>query len=196
MAYTLNPLPTYGSGAYGYVPGQLGMPDPYGDLSKAYPALGTQNKQAGNVITAQLGGQLSPETQMALQNATAAWGVGNMGGGSPTPGTITGNRGLRDLGLATEILQQQGLQNYGSIVPTISQTQTVAPALQSEIANINSINAAAPNPEQRVGALKDLYEWMLNEQRGPMGEAALAMSNMSSMFGSGASMMGSVGGFM
>jgi hypothetical protein len=195
-AYNANPTPTYGTGAYGYVPGQIGMPDPAGDLGNVYPAAANQNKQIGNNITALLGGQLSPQTQMAMQNYEAAYGAGaGMGmGTNAEPGSFSNYRGAADIGKTVEGLQQQGLQDYNSVVPTISQTQTVSPQLQTEIANINSINAAAPNPQEHQQALKDLYLWMLDEQRGPMGEFALGASNLASSVGSIGSIAGSIGG--
>ena len=186
-----------GNGAYGYVPGQIEMPDPASDLGNVYPALKNQNNAIGNNITAMLGGQLSPETQMAMQNYESAYGAGaGMGVGSNAqPGSFSNYRGAADIGKTVEGLQQQGSQDYNSVIPTISQTQTVSPQLQTEIANINSINAAAPNPREHQEALKDLYTWMLEQQRGPMGDEALAMSNMSSIMGSAGSMAG-MGGML
>lgn len=193
-SFNLNPYPTMGSGAFGFVPGQLGLPSPASDLGAVYPGLQNQNKQIGNTISAQLGGKLSPETQMALQDYTSSWGASNgMPGSNALPGTIANYRGARDLGLATEKLQQQGIQNYGSIIPTISQTQTVTPALQAEIANINAINAAAPNPQARADYLQDLFKDTVSYMRGPMGDFSLGMQNV---FGGLGSLGGLVGGFM
>ena len=159
-----SPTPQPGSGPFGAVPGVIpgvtpvtasytpipsavttGMPDPFGDLSRIYPNLSGTNQAVSGDILSQLAGQLSPSTIAALQNASATFGVG-MG----TPGSAFGaNYGVQSVGQTAEALQQQGLQNYNSILPTVSGTQTVSPSVQ---ANIGEFNAGAQNQVAQANA--------------------------------------------
>lgn len=178
---------------------QVGMPNPFGDLSAVYPNLGKSNAATSALILSQLAGELSPETQRAIQDAAARYGVtsGMAGGG------LTRNRTARDLGRSSQDIQQQGLQNYNSILPMISRTQTVDPSLQAQIntrnanatddfavrnagfqnqfalanqdneraydfqnvniAGINSINAAAPNPGRAAAEAQRLFDEYLQK---------------------------------
>lgn len=158
-AFTLNPTPTSGQGPYGAVPGQLGLPNPAADLASVYPNLSGTNEQVSNDILRQLRGELSPATIANIQDSAASFGVSS---GMPGSGLAT-NRGLRDIGLATEQVQQQGLQNYQSLIPTVSGTQTVAPALQSEIALQNAVNAAAPDPQAAAEQTQALFNNYLSK---------------------------------
>ena len=127
---------------YGSKVGQLGMPDPFGNLSGVDTQLPTQNAAAGQALTSELSGQLSPQTMNAIQNAAAAWGVN-----SGTPGgALQWDNALTNLGMNTEQLQNMGISNYGKLIPTESATQTVSPQLQSEISYQNLLNTAAPDP--------------------------------------------------
>ena len=84
--------------------------------------------------------------------------------------------GLRNLGLATEDLQNKGISNYNSTIPTISSTQTVNPALQSEINSQNATNAAAPDPGRAASYAQGMFDkylnMMENEQLSPREEPA------------------------
>ena len=158
--FNLHPSPTGGNGAYGLVPGQLGLPDPYKDLSGVLPNLSGLNAQAGQDVLGQLSGQLSPETINQLQDQAAQFGIT-----SGMPGSnLAGRSGLKNLGLSVEGLQNQGLQNYNSLIPTVSHTQTVSPDLQNNIADRNSIFASAPDPGAAARAAEDAF----NRGRGPM----------------------------
>lgn len=152
--FNLNPAPQAGSGPYGSVPGQLGLPNPAGDLAQQFPNLSGVNSEVSNSILDQLRGKLSPATIAALQDQAATFGVTS---GMPGSG-LAANRGLRDLGLATEQQVQAGQRAYGSLVPVVSQTQTVNPALQAEIAGTNASNAAAPNPGQAASEAKKIFD--------------------------------------
>lgn len=156
-AFNPNPAPHGGVGVFGAVPGQLGLPDPYGDLSAHLPGLANLNAGASGVVQSQLSGELSPETQAAIQDAAARFGISS---GMPGSGLV-GYRTARDFGLTAMQLQQQGLQNYGPLIGAISSTQTLNPALQNEIASQNAINAAAPDPSQAGSYAKNLFDQYL-----------------------------------
>lgn len=156
-AFNLNPAPTSGVGPFGAVPGQLGLPDPMGDLTKALPGLPKVNEAATGVLMSQLNGELSPQTVNAIQDAAARFGVSS---GMPGSG-LAWNRALRDLGLSVEGQQQKGLQNYGPFIGTVSGTQTLNPGLQAEIANTNAINAAAPDPTKAASYAQMLFQQYL-----------------------------------
>lgn len=163
--FTLNPKPQEGSGPYGSVPGPLGLPNPYADLKKVMPSLPSANAALGDAILSKLKGELSPATIANIQDAAARFGVAS---GMPGSGLAV-NRNLRDLGLATEAQIASGINAYNQSIPTISGTQTVSPALQAQIAEINSINAAAPNPAQAAGVAQGLFANYLAKMRGPGG---------------------------
>lgn len=140
--YNINPPPQPGTGAYGTVPGTVGLPDPFVDLSRIYPNLsGANSKIAGN-IGSELNGELSPETIAQIQDDAARFGVSS---GMPGSG-LAGYRGLRSLGLNVEAQKRQGLQDYNSLIPNLSKTQTVSPETQINLADRNSVYGAAPNP--------------------------------------------------
>ena len=160
--FSLNPAPRAGAGAFGAVPGAIGAPNPFGDLSSVYPNLSGTNKQVSADILSKLSGTLSPGTMAAIKDAGAAWGVG---AGVPGSGIQT-NRSLRDIGLTSEQQQQQGLQDYAALIPTISRTQTVSPELQAQIAATNAQMAAAPDPTQAASYAKQLFDEYLNKLKG------------------------------
>lgn len=161
--FNLNPIPHAGMGPYGSVPGSLGIPTPAADLAAQAPGLGAANAAGMQGLTARLGGQLSPGTQKMIQDATAAWGVN---AGMPGFRGIVANKGLRDLGLMSENVQHQAIQDYANLIPTISRTQTVSPELQNQIALQNSLNAAAPDPTQANLAAQRLFNQNAGLYRG------------------------------
>jgi hypothetical protein len=147
------------------VPGPLGIPDVATDLGHVYPNLGPTNAAVSGNILSKLHGNLSQDTQRALQDAAARFGVSS---GMPGSGLFR-NRTARDLGRATEDLQQQGLQNYASILPMISGTQTVRPETQIGVAEQNAVNRSAPNPQQAQSYAQQLFNQYLTALRGPGG---------------------------
>lgn len=169
-SYNLNPTPTSGTSAFGSVPGQLGLPDPSADLGAQFPNLAGANTAASSDILSQLGGQLSPSTTSAIENAAATYGVANgMLGANAIPGTEPFNLGVATLGQTSEQLQNTGLANYNSTIPTISGTQTVSPTLQTEIATQNAVDAAAPDPTQAASYAESLFNKYLESMQGPAG---------------------------
>lgn len=160
--FSLNPTARAGQGAFGAVPGAIGLPSPYRDLSGVFPNLSGTNAAVSRDILSKLSGTLSPQTQAAIHDAGAAWGLSS---GVPGSG-IQENRTLRDIGLTSEQQQQQGLQDYASLVPVISGTQTVSPNLQTEIAATNAQFAAAPDPTQAASYAKTLFDEYLRMLQG------------------------------
>lgn len=140
---SISPAARRGSSAYGMVPGAIGLPNPAGDLAARYPNLSGANEQLSSNIMSQLEGELSPETVDALRQNAAQFGVS-----SGMPGSDFAKfKGLRSLGLATEQMQGEGLRNYLAAITGISNTQTVRPELQTEIATQNAVWNAAPDPQ-------------------------------------------------
>lgn len=166
-SFSLNPSARSGQGAFGAVPGAIGAPDPFSNLSAVFPNLSGTNKAASAAILAKLGGQLSPGTINSIKDAAAAWGVG-----AGVPGSsIQTNRGLRDLGLTSEGQVESGMRDYASLIPTIASTQTVSPELLTQISATNAVNASAPDPTQAASYAQQLFNEYLNKLRGGGGGA-------------------------
>lgn len=162
MAYT---PPSQYDRIYGGIPGQVALPSPYGDLSSVYPNLSGTNASVSAAIASKLHGDLSPGTIAQLQDDAARYGVQS---GMPgiAPGTLSGNRLLRSLGLAREAQVQQGIDDYGRIIPTVSGTQTVRPETQINLAEQNALSAAAPNPAAAQTYAQSLFDQYLAKTRG------------------------------
>src|SRR5882672_3304210 len=115
-------------------------------LNAAYPNLTGTNAGLSSALLSELSGQLSPQTQAAIADAAASFGVSS---GMPGSGLVM-NRYPRDIGLASEEPMHQGIGDYSSVIPSISGTQTVAPGqaagLNAEIGAMNATNSAAPDP--------------------------------------------------
>lgn len=163
--YNVNPAPRGGQGAFGAVPGAVGLPSPARDLSALYPNLSGQNTQISKNVMSELMGELSPEAQRAIQDSAATFGVTS---GMPGSG-LAGFRGLRDIGRSVEELQGKGLQDYLNAVTGISKTQTVSPELQTEIATQNAVWGAAPDPAAAAAEQENLFEKYLQETKSPAG---------------------------
>jgi hypothetical protein len=152
-SYNVNPSPlTVGQGAYGAVPGPIGLPpSTYSQVGDVLPSLDQLTSQAGNVVGSQLAGQVPSGTIGQIQDAAAAFGVGS---GMPGSG-LSANLGAETLGLDAMKLQQQGLQNYQSLIPSIGSTM-LSPNLVSGIAQQNALLGAAPDPGQAANVLTSL----------------------------------------
>lgn len=165
-----NPAPRAGNGAFGAVPGAISVPNPYQDLAGVYPGLAGANSAVSSAIMAKLRGELDPATVAAIHEDAARFGVANgMPGSTGVPGSLTANRSLRDLGLATEGQVQSGLNAYSSLIPTISSTQTVRPETQANISETNAINSAAPDPTAANTYAQQLFDKYLAKLSGPAG---------------------------
>lgn len=162
---TNSPAPHTGQGAYGLVPGDVSNPNPFGDLSSLYPNLSGANAQVSKNVMDELNGQLSPSTINNIRNQAASFGVS-----SGMPGSqFQGHQGLANLGLTTEKLQGQGLTDYLNAITGISKTQTVDPALQTEIATQNSVWNAAPDPAAAAKEQQNLFDQYLKKTMSPAG---------------------------
>lgn len=164
-ARAVSPTGATNANIFGTRVGQVPIPSPFSDLSSVYPNLSQTNAQVSSDVLSRLKGQLSPETINAIQDNAARFGVQS---GMPGSG-LQRNLTLRDLGLQTEALQQQGLQDYASIVPTISQTQTLRPESQFEFNLQNAVNRAAPDPGAAATYAQGLFDKYLQSLRSPAG---------------------------
>jgi hypothetical protein len=157
----LNPTPRTGSGAYGAVPGAISAPSSsYAQVGNVLPALPNLTQSAGDVVGAQLEGQLSPGTVSFLQDKAAQFGI-QMGMPGMQGGGFASNQFLRNLGMSSEAQSQQGVQNFNQMLPTLASTQ-IDPSLQYEISNQNAINAAAPDPrmaaQEQLRLMQEMYQ--------------------------------------
>lgn len=144
--FTNTPQPQTGTGAFGLVPGPIGIPSPFADISAIYPGLEGQNAALSQNISDELAGKLSPDTDANLRNMAATFGTT-----TGMPGSDFSNRfGLYNTALATQALKERGAQDYQKLLPTIFATQTAGPQLEAQIAAQNAFNAAAPNPDARA----------------------------------------------
>jgi hypothetical protein len=160
-----SPAPHAGQGAYGLVPGDISNPNPFGDLSALYPNLSGANSQVSQNIQNELMGNLSPSTINNIRNNAASFGVSTGMPGSQ----FQGDQGLANLGLTTEKLQGQGLQDYLAAITGINKTQTVDPALQTQIATQNSVWNAAPDPAAAAKEQQKLFDEYLAKTMSPAG---------------------------
>jgi len=184
--YSNTPGPQQGTGAFGLVPGSIGAPDPYTDLAAKLPGLGEGNTAAMSGILPLLRGELPGDVKQQIENEGATFGVR-----SGMPGSeLATNRTLRDLGLTSLQGQSEGLSRLGSLVGSTSQTQTVNPALQTEISATNASNAAAPNPEAQAAYSSALFQRYLNSMKGKKNKGSDAIG---SLIGTG--LGGAAGGF-
>lgn len=160
--FDINPGPQGGQGAYGAVPGAIGLPNPQQDLAGAYPNLSGQTGQASSDVMSELRGELSPETQDAIQRASASFGVSS---GMPLSG-LSHNKQLESLGLSTEALQQQGIGDFLKTTKGVADTQTVTPELQAQIASRNALFGSAPNPAMAAQTAQQAFLSALAAARG------------------------------
>ncbi len=159
--YNVNPGTQAGSGAFGAVPGAIGLPtDLYDQTAGNVKNLPGLTADTANNIATELGGQLSPGTMNLLQDRAAAFGV-NVGQPGGKPGnTISTQNLLNSMGTTSEGLAQKGVQDYNSFLPTVG-SQELAPSLQSDIADRNATMAAAPNPGEAASYAQQLFNQYL-----------------------------------
>ena len=169
MAYTYNPQasfsPTNNSTATGTNIPQIPLPDPAAALGSQIPGLTGLNTDISSLLGTELSGGVSPSTMNLLQNKAATLGVTS---GMPGSGFQNSDL-LESLGLTSEGQQQAGVNNYASLIPTISGTQTLNPALQQEGNLQNAVDSAAPNPASAASEEQQLLQQYLSELNGPQG---------------------------
>jgi hypothetical protein len=135
--YNANPSPQGGSGIFGSVPGAVQMPQPFQSLGSVYPNLPQTNTAMSGDILSNLTGQVSPATQTAIYDAGAKFGINEPINLSPL-----------SLGETDTSLENMGLKEFSGALPIVSQTQTVSPQVQAQVAQYNAEMAAAPNPNE------------------------------------------------
>jgi len=196
LGFNYTPTSTGGNGAYGAVPGQIGMPPSiWQEGQNAVPQLGGLTTQTATNIGSELSGQLSPGTNQNLYDSAAARGVSL---GQPNS-AISNEIGLNLLGTTSETLQNTGINNYMNFLGGVG-SQQLSPDLTSSIGQSNAILGAAPDPSAAVGAeqswLQQYYQ-MMNPPSGGTGNfsAAPAGGNYSAfpMFSSPGGGAGSYG---
>jgi len=141
--YNVNPTPQSGSGLWGSNPGPIGIPNPQADLGAVYPNLSGTNALTSADLLSQLNGSLSKDTLSQLQDTAAQYGVSS--GEGPGSGQEQ-NLYLSEVARASNAETQGGIGAYGSVIPTASKTQTVAPNWETQIAEANAISSAQANP--------------------------------------------------
>ena len=149
--YNINPKPQSGSGAYGAVPGAIGIPpNLYSQVNDIKGAAPLAPKVAQNIGYG-AAGQIDPDVQSLLQDKAATLGVtsGSTGLGY---GTFAGNNYLKSLGLTSYQQKQQATNDYLNFLPTVGKTMT-DPELALTTAQQNAVWKAAPNPGQAAGAM-------------------------------------------
>lgn len=127
---------------FGGIPGTVDVPNLYGQMTDILPLLPDLNAQLGMNTLARAQGRLSPEQIRNIQDYSARFGISS---GMPMSELAT-NLGARTIGTETAMLQQQGLQDYASLIPTIYKTQIVDPELQIDVAKFNAENKAKEDP--------------------------------------------------
>lgn len=136
------PSPTGGQGAFGKVPGQIGLPPSlYSQANAAVPGLTPNAAQASTDVQSLLQGQLAPDTEDYIKRLVAAKGVSTGVEGSQFNTADL----IKSLGLTSEQLVTSGLGAYNSLLNTVGGLQE-NPALQAEIAQSNAMLGAAPDP--------------------------------------------------
>lgn len=148
---------------FGNVPGTLTAPPVSADLAAQLPGLGNLNATASSDILSNLQGTLSPGTQNALQDASASYGAASGAPGSQ----LDWNSLYGNIANASTQQQQTGLQEYNQTVPTVSGTQTVDPALLSQIQFQNAVDQASPSPTD--AGIADIFTGLLGETVGGSG---------------------------
>src|SRR6516164_2599579 len=167
MAYNvLAPTPLSGSGAFGQVPGLIPTPQPAQDLGAQFPNLSGINAAMSQNLQAGLAGQVSPASLNALRSGSAAWGWASGMPGLDLPGSLNWHNLYGNIAGFAENQAQKAMENYSRLIPTISQTQTVSPTLQAELAAHNALNLAAPNPQAAASYAQSLFDKYLGRVRG------------------------------
>jgi hypothetical protein len=142
-----------GRTGFGTVPSAIPVPPNLFTQLGAVPGFKTNTAGAGNVISSQLGGSVSPMTLNALKTASAQFGVGS---GMPGSGLET-NELFGNIAGFSEGQQQKGVQNYLSEISALGPTMT-NPGLAAEISARNANLAAAPDP--RLAAEEQFNLWL------------------------------------
>lgn len=161
-AFNLNPQPQAGQGAFGAVPGAIGMPqNPYMQLQGAYQPFMQQMGVAGANISNELAGNVDLDS---LARQAAAHGIGS---GMPGSG-FQAATGLNMTQQATQAMQRQGLQDYMGLSGMLGSMMTPQ-SLAYQIAERNATMGAAPTPQAAYQRQLNDYLAMRNNAPGGSG---------------------------
>lgn len=152
--FDLNAPPRTGQGAYGAVPGAIGLPPVYNDVAGVFPGLSGNLDALSKNISSELAGDLDPQTVAMLQNTAAQFGIGQ---GTPLS-PFAGAQGLRHLGLTAEAQKAKGIEHLLASLPTLAKTLTVSPETQLDVANRNATLNAAPDPQAAAKEAQRLFQ--------------------------------------
>lgn len=168
--YNTSPTPVTGQGPYGKVPGNIGVPPSiYDQAIAAIPGLGAAATPISGNILSELQGEIDPQALRNMQDSAASYGVSSgMPGTNAIPGTLAFNKNLRNIGLDTYAVKQQGLRDYLSTLAGVGAGQT-SQATAADIANRNATLNAAPDPTQAAAQQLQNYWAALLATRGPGG---------------------------
>jgi len=155
--FNINPAPQGGRGAYGAVPGAVGIPpNRYQQVTSLDPRLAGAVNQIGGNLQSALAGDIDWNE---IQDEAARFGVQHgmpLGGGGGDL-SFAGVRGLRLGEEAKYRRKREGLQDYLSATQGIGSLQT-DPNLAASIATQNSVWASAPDPQAAAEAQMKLWE--------------------------------------
>jgi hypothetical protein len=160
--FNINPAPQAGNGAFGKVPGAVGLaPNTYSQVGGVLPNLAALTSGTGSVIGSELSGQISPATMNALKNASATFGTA-----SGMPGSQLGQNGLfANIAGFSENRQRQGVNDFNSTLQGLAATQT-NPELAFQVADRNATMASAPDPEAAAKQQLALFDKYYNQGSG------------------------------
>ena|ERR1700677_4074976 len=168
-SYNVNPTPQQGQGAYGAVPGAIGLPqNTFQQVNAAVPGAAGNAQAASGVIGSQLAGTLSQGTQNLLQDKSAAYGVNIGQPGGQAGNTLSLQNFLGSIGLTSENLANQGVGNYLSFLGGVGAQQT-SPGLAVDVATQNALDAAAPNPAAAAQQQQNFFEQYMSQMMNPAG---------------------------
>lgn len=155
--YVINPPPQSGTGAFGLVPGPVGIPpNIYQQLQGAYAPFMAQLGTAGQNISDELAGNVD---MPSIARMAAAYGIGSGMPGSGYAGTM----GLNLTQNAIQQMKRQGLQDYMGLSGMLGSMQTPQ-SLAYTIADRNATMGAAPNPQDAYNRMLNDYLRMRNQQ--------------------------------
>lgn len=168
-SYNVNPTPQSGSGAYGAVPGAIGLPqNTFQQVNAAVPGAAGNAQAASGVIGSELSGNLSQGTQNLLQDKSAAYGVNIGQPGGQAGNTLSLQNFLGSIGLTSENLAHQGVGDYLNFLGGVGAAQTNQ-GLAVDVATQNALDAAAPNPAAAAAQQQSFFEQYLNQMSNPAG---------------------------
>lgn len=155
------PKSTY-SAAYGGIPTLPSSSELQGNVStilnQAIPGFSGLTKTATGIIGDAMSGVVPGDVSRVINDAAASRAAASgMPGSNAIPGTLVGNRSLRDLGLTSLQRQDQGVRDLlgfvqgfsGTVAPNVGQVQ--------EQENQRAAFAAAPIPEEAAREQERLY---------------------------------------